>query len=77
MAELTCSGCGGVVHPHIKYLCVYLTPIGFNLAVGCTHVTPPAGWNYLFGGSECFNDWIRDFEAGLRTCAHNGNRERA
>ena len=71
---MTCSGCGEPLLPHTKYLCVYKTARGFNLAVGCDHFTPPAGWHYVFGGSECFHDWIRDFELSLRTCNHNGSQ---
>ncbi len=70
---MNCSECHVPIAPHTKYLCVYMTPIGFNLAVGCQHFTPPAGWQFIFGGSECFHDWLTQFEYGLRTCKHNGD----
>jgi len=71
--KMICAGCNVPIEPHTKFLCVYLTPIGFNLAVGCDHFTPPAGWHHVFGGSKCFHNWLEEFEDNLRTCKHNGD----
>jgi hypothetical protein len=70
--KMVCSGCGESIAAHTKFLCVYLAPVGFTLVVGCEHYTPAPGWQYVFGGSECFHSWIQDFEDTLRTCNHNG-----
>jgi len=67
---MTCSGCGVPIEPHTKYLCIYASTHGFTLAVGCDHFTPPAGWKRVFGGSNCFFKWIREFSESLRTCDH-------
>lgn len=71
--SMVCSGCQVPITPHTKYLCVYLSPIGFNLAIGCYHFTPPAGWNHVFGGAACFHRWLEEFEDNLKTCKHNGD----
>ena len=60
------------IAPYTKYLCVYLTKNGFEVEVGCEHYTPERGirLDYVFGGSVCFNDWIKKFQDGLRLCNH-------
>ena len=71
--KMICSGCNVPIAPHTKYLCVYPLENGFALQVGCDHFTPPPGWQYIFGASQCFDDWIAKFQEGLRICKHNGD----
>ncbi len=70
----TCSGCDGPIEPFTKFLCIYKTPGGFRLEVGCGHYTPPEGWDYIFGGSRCFFDWLDKFMVSLTLCNHKDGR---
>lgn len=67
---MTCSGCGGNILPGTKFICVWKTPDGFRMAVGCEHYTPEGTPDYTFGGSHCWRVWLAEFELSLRTCLH-------
>lgn len=72
--DLSCSGCGDPIAPHTKFLCIYLTKNGFVLEVGCHHFMPPLidgrPHDYVFGGSNCFHEWLWKFEMSLKACDH-------